>query len=314
MLHAGTQSLVELVLAQKLFRQAVPPAEWDLSAEKFQLVLERCAAHHFSKAARSTAQVETFLGSLQLSDLALATACAEGNSAAWDFFVANFRPELYRAARAICSGRGEADARDLADSLYAELYGLRESEGRRKSLFEYFHGRSSLKTWLRAILSQRLVDQFRRTQREDPLEVESTNGETKRVERSPVTSPAAPDPDREALLAAVQATLVAVLNALDPRDRLRLAYYYVNELTLAQIGRLLGEHESSVSRKLDRTRSALREDIERTLRDGKKLTEAQLRQCFDYAREEWPFDLTAALSQPQESRVQDFSAAPFKER
>ena len=312
--QTGAQTLVSLTVAENLLRRAAPPADWDLPVEKFQVALERSAMQRFSNGSTNSANVESFLGSLHLFDLALGTACAEGNSAAWDYFVANFRPELYRAARAICSGRGEADARDLADSLYAELYGLRESEGQRKSLFEYFHGRSSLKTWLRAILSQRLVDQFRRTQREDPLEIESGDGDAKRIDQAPAISPAAPDPDRETLLAIVQAAVLTVLGALDPRDRLRLAYYYVNELTLAQIGKLLGEHEATVSRKLDRTRREIRERIERILRDEKKLAEAQMIQCFDYAREEWPFDLTAALSEPAERRVQDFSPAPFKER
>ena len=224
-------------------------------------------------------------------------ACSAGNSAAWDYFVANFRPELYRAARAIAGGSdaAESGARELADSLYGDLYGLRESEGQRKSLFDYFHGRSKLTTWLRAILAQRHVDQFRRTRRLDSLDEGGDDESSKPLDR--VAAPnSAPDPDREKYLAILQAVLLAALDALAPRDRLRLAYYYANDLTLAQIGKLLGEHEATVSRKLDRTRNDLRQHVERVLREEKKLTDAQLRLCFDYAREEWPFDLTGALS------------------
>jgi RNA polymerase sigma factor (sigma-70 family) len=183
----------------------------------------------------------------------------------------------------------------LSDSLYAELYGLRESEGQRKSLFDYFHGRSKLTTWLRAILAQRHVDQFRRTRRLDPLD----DGEGEEISRplARVTATnSAPDPEREKYLSVLQAVLLAALDALAPRDRLRLAYYYVNDLTLAQIGKLLGEHEATVSRKLDRTRNDLRQHVEKVLREEEKLTDAQLRLCFEYAREEWPFDLTGALS------------------
>jgi IS30 family transposase len=86
-----------------------------------------------------------------------------------------------------------------------------------------------------------------------------------------------------------------VLDALAPRDRLRLAYYYAEELTLAEIGRLLGEHESTVSRQLERTRREVRRSVESALREEKKLSEAQLRLCYEYAREEWPFDLTLRL-------------------
>jgi IS30 family transposase len=94
----------------------------------------------------------------------------------------------------------------------------------------------------------------------------------------------------------MQACVTAALRDLAPRDRLRLAYYYVDDLTLAQIGKLLGEHEATVSRKLDRTRADLRRCVEVALREEKKLSEAQLRLCFEYARQQWPFDLTRALS------------------
>ena len=50
------------------------------------------------------------------------------------------------------SSASAPEAEELADSLFAELYGL--SAEKRGSLLRYFHGRSSLKTWLRAVLAQ----------------------------------------------------------------------------------------------------------------------------------------------------------------
>jgi len=76
---------------------------------------------------------------------------------------------------------------------------------------------------------------------------------------------------------------------------LRLALYYVQDLTLAQIGRLLGEHEATASRHLDSTRRELRRRVEEILRAENGLSDAQVRLCFTYAVEEWPFDLTAPL-------------------
>ena len=73
---------------------------------------------------------------------------------------------LYRSADAI--DRTGA-AREAADSLYAELFGLTERDGERRSLLRYFHGRSSLATWLRAVLAQRYVDHLRRARRTEPL-------------------------------------------------------------------------------------------------------------------------------------------------
>jgi RNA polymerase sigma-70 factor, ECF subfamily len=284
------------------WRRADAPAEWGLARREFEAALERSAGHRFPGASPDNKQVEAYLDGLHARDLALARACSAGNEAAWEVFVAEYRQELYRAARAIT---GKADsyepaARELADSLYADLYGLRESSGGRKSLLDYFHGRSRLSTWLRAVLAQRYVDEIRRTQKTQPIEGE--DGEERldlaaraRTSMQSGMQEAALDVERAKHTAVLQVALVTALDALAPRERLRLAYYYADERTLAEIGRLLGEHEATVSRKLDRTRRDLRRAVEAALRDGKKLSDAQVQACFDYAREHWPFDLTGRL-------------------
>ena len=296
---------------ERCWRKAAAPADWNLTREQFQAALERSAARRFPGAAPDPKKINAYLESLHAADLALALACSLGNPAAWDFFMAQFRPELYRAARAIVghAAARDADARDLADSLYADLYGLpadreassRESDGRRKSLFEYFHGRSKLATWLHAVLAQRHVDEIRRARKTESLEDDAgelrddvRNALHKKSAASRVTNPAL-DPGRSANLAILQAALAAAIGSLHPRDRLRLAYYYADDRTLAEIGRLLGEHEATVSRKLDRTRRHVRTQVETSLRDGKKWTEAQVRACLECACGEWPFDLTAHL-------------------
>ncbi len=285
------KQIVSLDAAQTVLRRAAAPAEWQLTAERVQRTLERSVAHRFANAAPNDARTtQVYLDSLQAVDLALACACSDGNPAAWDFFVAQYRPELYRAARAIA---GESAARELADSLYAELYGLRDVAGQRKSLFDYFLGRSKLTTWLHAILAQRHVDGFRRARRTESLDAAAGS-----TDRASLAAPAqlASDPERERYLAMLQGVLLAALEKLEARDRLRLAYYYVEGLTLAQIGKLVDEHEATVSRKLQRTRREVRKQVEAALRREKKLSEAQLQLCYEYAREEWPFDLTRALS------------------
>jgi RNA polymerase sigma-70 factor, ECF subfamily len=290
----------------------VPP-EWNLTLDEFCAALECSAAHRFAGAEPPQENaIEAYLETLNVGDLALAWACSAGNAAAWTFFQAQFRSQLYRAAGAIVgnANREDSAARELADSLYADLYGLREREGQRKSLFDYFHGRSKLITWLRAILAQRYVDEIRRSRRTESLEDES--GE-ERAEIAALASPSSgsspPDPERTKYLAILQATLTAALDALHPRDRLRLAYYYADDRTLAEIGRLLGEHEATVSRKLDRTRRNVRKLVEAALRDGKKWPDAQVRLCFEYARGEWPFDLTASLRSGAQSGVESEASA-----
>jgi RNA polymerase sigma-70 factor (ECF subfamily) len=207
--------------------------------------------------------------------------------------VREFRPVLYRSADAIDPSGG---ARELADSLYADLYGLSERDGERRSLFRYYHGRSRLATWLRAVLAQRHVDRIRAQRRIDPLPDEDDE------QRSAATG-LAPDLDRPRLLATIKEALAAVVSRLAPRDRLRLSCYYAQQLTLAEVGRVTGEHEATVSRQLARARRTIREDLERLLRDEARLSDAEITQGFAYAMENaGPIDLTEILDDTGERK------------
>jgi RNA polymerase sigma-70 factor (ECF subfamily) len=233
--------------------------------------------------------VETYLESLHGADLAIAAACRLGLERAWNDFVAAYRPVLYSAARAIA--RDEIRGRELADSLYADLYGMEMRQGARRSLLQYFDGRSSLATWLRAVLARRYIDAYRQERRVASIE------ELAPSSWSEAADPAdPPDPDRARSLELLRQALDAAAGALAARDRLRLSYYYLQELTLKQIGHLLGEHESTVSRRLNRSRKALRRQVERELR-RKGLNREQIALCYDYAAREWPYDLAQALGE-----------------
>jgi RNA polymerase sigma-70 factor len=258
-------------LAGRVYRQA-NAGRWQVSEDHFRAALEASAAKAFGSATPAPRELERYLGTLRLEELALACACAAGHEAAWEHFILEYRPVLYRAADALDSSGG---ARELADSLYADLFGV-PAEGERRSLFRYFHGRSSLATWLRAVLSQRLVDRARARARTSPLPDEEP--------AAPAGPPA--DPHRDRYLALIHAAFRDALGRLDPRDRLRLLYYYAQGLTLAQTGRLLREHEASVSRHLSSARKAIRRDVEQQLRDSARLDPNEIDRCFAYVSED----------------------------
>jgi RNA polymerase sigma-70 factor, ECF subfamily len=261
--------LVDRALAARLHREA-KAERWHVDLGAFAEALERSATRAFPAASPDRHELARYLESLRLEDLALACACEAGDEAAWDHFVREHRPTLYRAADSLDPSGG---ARDVADSLYAELYGLDAGSRTRKSLFRYFHGRSSLTTWLRAVLSQRYVDRIRAGRRTTPLPEEDTSSAI-----AAASNP--PDPHRQQYLELIQQALERATVRLTPRDRLRLAWYYVQGLTLAQVGRLTHEHEATVSRQLARTRRALREDIEQQLRIETHLSQDQIEDCF----------------------------------
>jgi IS30 family transposase len=88
------------------------------------------------------------------------------------------------------------------------------------------------------------------------------------------------------LVPLVQAALVAAVAALVARDRLRLACYYAQGLTLAEIGRLMGEHEATASRQLARIRRELRDLVARDLRERQGLAAAEIAQAQRYAMDD----------------------------
>ena len=271
---SSTAVRIDATLVARLYQQA-QASRWAVSERAFTAALERSAAKALPDAPQDRQRLERYLSSLHLEDLALACACADGHEAAWDHFVLQYRPVLYRSADAIDPGGG---ARELADSIYADLFGLQERDGERRSLFRYFHGRSSLSTWLRAVLAQRQVDRVRSTRRLtslDPL------GQDETAPPALVTPPAA-DPDTSRFVALIRHALLRALSLLPDRDRLRLGCYYREDLTLAQTGHLLNEHEATVSRQLARTRKVIRTEVERHLRTAGGLTDAEIARCFEW--------------------------------
>jgi RNA polymerase sigma factor (sigma-70 family) len=295
---------------QRLFVQA-GAAKWGVTEGALADALRRSCRHRFRDLQPSASEIDAYLKTLHIEDLALVCGCLAANESAWEAFVLRFRPELYAAARAIAGEGG----RDLADGLYADLFGLGEGETRR-SLFLYFHGRSRLGTWLRSILAQRHVDAWRATRNLTALPDEPVADRGAGSGREPH---APPDPDRSNYLAHLEWALGLALGALAPRDRLRLSSNYVQQLPLAQIGRVLGEHEATVSRKLDRTRRDVRQRVEKALGEERGLAPPQIRLCFDYALEDWGFDLARALPGDgshalQETVVGSFSTMTPKKR
>jgi RNA polymerase sigma-70 factor len=326
--RASSASVATMKIGQALLNQlfADSGAEaWGVERDAFVATLDVSVKKHFGGDDPGIAKLEAYLSSLHVQDLALACACAQGNSAAWDYFVATYRAYLRSAAGIIlrCPPDSPA-AQELADSLFADLYGIGEGANRR-SLFRYFHGRSALKTWLRVVLAQRHVDTIRASRRF--TELDGTDGNAvypARFALLPVISPgvAGPerDPHRDELVAVFHRTLAVALGLLAPRDRERLRLYYAAEETLAEIGRKLGEHESSVSRNLDRTRRELRQQVEQALRKGSSsrdgrasaagFSDAQIALCFAYASEEALIDLDKLLPEGQAATPKAESKKP----
>jgi len=231
-----------------------------IAYEEFeQLLLQVARRYRFGSSLPEPPSDEeqvAFLRTLHAEELVLARACAAGDEAAWERFIVRYRETMYHAAYGITGS--DSIGRELADSLYADLYGLRAPEGERRSPLLLYHGRGSLAGWLRSVLAQRFIDLHRKTAREVPLEEVAEPA----VPQTAAEASAPPERVTSLIQQAVQVTLARL-----PSDqRFILSAYYLDGRTLKQISSLLGVHESTVSRMLSRLTASLRKQIVGELR------------------------------------------------
>ncbi|MGC1372079.1 MAG: sigma-70 family RNA polymerase sigma factor [Candidatus Sulfotelmatobacter sp.] len=220
-----------------------------ITSEELAQILCDVAAKYLPNSADHS-ECCAFLVSLRVEELALARACAAGSNPAWEIFLTRYREKLYQSALRIA--REDSAARDLADSLYAELYGTTLREGQRLSKLASFTGRGSLEGWLRTVLAQEFVNRYRRTKRLVSLDEENQEG----------AQFAAPEPEPvSAADSRLEFATDTALAELSSEDRFVLASYYLDGRTLAEVARILNVHESTISRKVDKLAKLLRKKI-----------------------------------------------------
>lgn len=259
---------------------------YGLSDEQFAAVLKTVVVRteEFCRAGKE--EVAGFLAALRLEELALAHGCAAGNQHAWDVFLTKYRESIYQAARSIT--RNESVGRELADSLYAELYGLGPEEDRRSKLALY-SGRGSLAGWLRMVLSQNFVNQIRSGKRLVSIEEEEEEHGTQLA--APTTeTPSNTDPR-------LKETTDEVLSGLPSEERFLLASYFLDGRRLAEIGRALGVHESTISRKLEKLLKEVRKKIRKGLEE-RGMSRRQAEEALEVDVRDLELDLSARLRPP----------------
>ena len=172
------QKEIQELLARIEQRYSVTDAEMTCavhaSAKKYLAGTLEQTSGNPGPTAESRKGAQEFLASLNANDLCLAAACAKGDDAAWEDFFREYRGYLLSVARTMTQDAGAAE--QLADSTFAELYGLRETAGARVSKFSFYSGRGSLRGWLRAVVFQLSADHHRQTSRlvqtEEPEEMD----------------------------------------------------------------------------------------------------------------------------------------------
>ena len=239
-------------VAKDLYRKC-RASEFGLSKAEFAKALAE-AANKYLSGTESPTEHAKFCESLRLEELALARACALGRNKAWEVFLSRYRAKLYDMAGAIA--RDNSIARELADSLYAELYGTKSREKHRISKLAYYLGKGSLEGWLRTVIAQEFVNSYRAQKRLVSLEEQEEQGR-QFADSSPEPLPIAD--------ARVEHATDEALASLPAEDRFVLAAYFLDGRTLAVVARVLNVHESTISRKVDKLTRQLRNSIIRRL-------------------------------------------------
>jgi RNA polymerase sigma-70 factor (ECF subfamily) len=280
--NSAVQSVVNELLADLHAKSGCEKI--GLTRESFSVILCEVGSKH-ATATTSETEIRTFFLSLRIDELALARACAAGVNSAWEIFLTRFREKLYLSALRIA--REDSAARELADTLYADLYGTNTRDGQRVSKLASYTGRGSLEGWLRTVLAQEYVNRYRRTKRLVSLDEESEEGVHFQAPN--------PDPIPAADQRLAQATDEA-LASLPAEDRVVLSAYYLDGRTLAEIARMLGVHESTISRKLDKLAKALRKQIVAALvRHG--MSRRQAEEALEVDVRDLQLDIRRSLAQ-----------------
>ena len=229
--------------------------------------------------------VEEFLTSINIEDLCLATACARGDEAAWEDFFRDYRSYLVNIARTMTQDASAAE--QLADSTFAELYGLRESGGARVSKFSFYSGRGSLRGWLRAVVFQLSADLHRQTSRfVQTEEAEDMDRLARVAEHQPNVGSSEMEFVRQRYRAGVADGLRRAIGELEGRERLLLAYYYYDEMTLREIGQIFHVHEATISRWLTKVQKRIRKLVEKSLTRDHKFNRREVSEAIELAAEE----------------------------
>jgi len=237
--------------------------------KRLRRVTEKYVLRHDPAAGAAT--INGFLDGLHADELCLVMACEQGDQTAWSELFEGYGATVRSAARASSSSESMAD--DLAQSIWAELHGLKAREdGTAAGKLAYYSGAGSLGGWLRAVVGQLAIDQHRKqakvVQTEEDSELDRlVLSETEPDGAHAFQTAASPEDLLAGNMAAadVEKALGQAIAELADEDRLLMKLYYFEGLRLREAGAVLGVHEATASRRLTRIHGEVRQRVEAIL-------------------------------------------------
>src|SRR5215813_8566589 len=259
-------------------------------AERLAAILARAnnsSQSRPSRDANAEDSISSCISNLKAGELCLAIACEKGDEAAWRAFDSEYRHSMQGAARSLT--KDEAEAEDLIQFVFGELYGVRLDGERRLSKLAHYSGRGSLGGWLRAVVYQAFIVRKRQTSRfeqvEEVADFDRLANEAAAHVNGRLSAPISqPDDIEDARLRhATEEAMTQAFAEIEPRDRLLLNYYFFDDLTLREIGLMMGVHEATISRWLAKAQREIKRKTEEILQRGYGLRRTEVAECLQLA-------------------------------
>lgn len=250
-------------------------------------------------------EIAAFIDSLHADDLCLVIACQHSDQTAWGELVEGYGATVRSAARAASANEDRAE--DLAQSIWAELHGLKvRDDGRPAGKLAYYSGAGSLGGWLRAVVGQLAIDRHRRdarliqTEEDADLDRLAQDGDGDSEAAGLFHSAANPEEalSQNLAAAAIETALAQSIADLEDEDRLLMKLYYFDGMRLREAGAVLGVHEATASRRLTRIHGDVRKRVETLLMKEHGWTQAEATRSFSQVASSLQMEVEPLLASP----------------
>ncbi len=263
-------------------------------AEKALLIVEKHLSNLSTGAVSQQVeqQARQLLDTLKWQDLFLTTACASGDSVAWESFRRQYQSAIHATALKVSANSGEAA--DLSDTLLTDLF-LPQGAAKGESKIAQYHGLGSLEGWIKVVIHRMAIDRIRLQRRNvsmEELEVELPSTSSHSRVEEPIEGR-----DIQRARQMVSRCLITALEQLSPQERLVLNLYYLEGVNLKGIGQCLKAHESTASRLIDRLKTRLQKAVSKQLQEKFKVKRNEVSHLIDLAQGHLEIDLKRILSQ-----------------
>lgn len=205
------------------------------------------------------------LATLRPADLFIAFACASGDPRAIAAFEQRYFSEVASAVRR--APRARLAPEDVAQIVRERLFVA--LPGASPRILDY-RGQAPIRAWLRVAAARIVVNLATRGPREQPEDDDLfgrivTDGDPAEIAHL-----------KEKYRGEFRAALEAAVSAIDPKDKVVLAYAFRDKLSIDAIGRIYGVHRATAARWIAKAQESLVAETRRALAQRLRATEEEV--------------------------------------